>query len=180
MHLRIQEVLAHLDTHRAALERAVADVPPPLRGRRPAAERWSVDEILEHLSLVEARIAQLLASHLAAARAAGLGPERETSPVLPTLDMSRLLDRSQPLTASDSSQPRAGLSASAAWATLTEQRRALRETVLASDGLALGAVSIPHPRLGPLDVYQWLVFLGGHEARHTAQIREVASAVQGC
>lgn len=179
MQSRTQEILAHLDMHRAELERAVAAVPAQLRERRPAAERWSVAEILEHLALVEARIAHLLGDRLAAARAAGLGAERETSPVVPTLDVARLLDRSRPLTASEASQPRAGLDAGAAWAALSEQRRAVREMVLAADGLALGAVSIPHPRLGALDAYQWLVFLGAHEARHAAQVREVAAAIDG-
>ncbi|MFL5576709.1 MAG: DinB family protein, partial [Gemmatimonadaceae bacterium] len=119
MQSRTQEILAHLDTHRAELERAVAAVPAQLRERRPAAERWSVAEILEHLALVEARIAHLLGDRLAAARAAGLGAERETSPVVPTLDVARLLDRSRPLTASEASQPRAGLDAGAAWAALS-------------------------------------------------------------
>jgi DinB superfamily len=179
MHPRTQEILTHLDTCRAALEQAVADVPASLHGRRPAAERWSVSEIIEHLGLVEGRIAPLLITQLGIARAAGLGAERETSPVVPTFDMSRLLDRSKPLTAGDTSLPRAGLSTSAGWAILTEHRRTLREAIIAADGLALGTIHIPHPRLGVLDVYQWLVFVGGHEARHTAQVREVGAAVKG-
>src|SRR3981189_370116 len=99
MHPRTQEILTHLDTCRAALEQAVAEVPTSLHGRRPAAERWSVSEIIEHLGLVEGRIDQLLLTQLDTARAAGLGAERETSPVVPTLDMSGLLDRRRPLTA---------------------------------------------------------------------------------
>jgi hypothetical protein len=36
----------------------------------------------------------------------------------------------------------------------------------------------PHIRgFGLLNLYQWMVFVGGHEARHTAQIREVAVVV---
>jgi hypothetical protein len=178
MHPRTQEILTHLDTCRAALEQAVAEVPASLHGRRPAAERWSVSEIIEHLGLVEGRIAQLLITQLATARAAGLGAERETGPVVPAFDMARLLDRSRPITAGDTSQPRAGLSTSAAWTILTEHRRTLREAIVAADGLALGTIHIPHPRFGMLDFYQWLVFVGGHEARHTAQVREVGVAVK--
>jgi hypothetical protein len=37
----------------------------------------------------------------------------------------------------------------------------------------------PHIRgFGLLNLYQWMVFVGGHEARHTAQIREVAVVVK--
>lgn len=177
MQPRIQEVLTYLDTQRAALERAVAAVPPPLRDRRPAADRWSVAEVLEHLALVEARIAQVIDDRLTAARRDGLGPERENTPVVPTLDVAGLLDRSRRITAQEASQPRGNLSADAAWDALAKRRSATRAMVVAADGLALGDVKSSHPRIGDLDLYQWLVFLGGHEARHTAQIREIAGTL---
>ena len=177
MHPRIAEVLEHLDRHRAALEHAFAEVPVALRDQRPAPDRWSVAEILDHLAIIEGRIAELLAQQIDAARAAGLGPERESSPVVPTIKMERLLDRSRPITARDNSLPRTGCSAQASWKMLTEQREALRNTIRSADGLALGEIVVPHPVLGPINVYQWIVFVGGHEARHTAQIREVAGAL---
>ncbi len=33
--------------------------------------------------------------------------------------------------------------------------------------------SVPHPALGPLDGYQWMLAVAGHSARHTLQILEV-------
>jgi DinB superfamily len=177
MHPRIQEVLAHLDTQRADLEQAVAEVPASLRARRPGPDRWSVAEVLEHLTLVETRIGKLLGDHLTAAREAGLGPERDQTPVVPTLNVAALLDRSRSLTASDASLPRGEQGADAALAALTERRRAVRAMVIGADGLALGDVMIPHTRLGPLNVYQWLLFLGAHEGRHAAQIREIGATI---
>ena len=177
MHPRTQEVLAHLDTHRSALERAVVDVPTPMHRKQPGEGRWSVAEILEHLSLVEGRISQLLTKELDAARVAGLGAEQDTSAVTPTLDVARLLDRSRPLTASESSTPTGTLDTNSAFDVLRAHRRTLRDAVVAADGRALGTIQIPHPRLGTLNVYQWLVFLGAHEARHTEQVREVGAAL---
>lgn len=178
MHPRIAEVLGHFDTSIATLDRAVADVAPALRERRPAPDRWSVAEVLEHVALVEERITQLLVNLLDTARADGLGPERETSPILPTFDLARVLDRSRPVTAGEASWPRAGLDASAAAAALARQREAFRATVLAADGLALGTVSAPNPVLGPLNGYQWVLFVGGHEARHAGQVRDIAAALR--
>jgi uncharacterized damage-inducible protein DinB len=177
MHPRTKEVLDYLDTCRAKLEKAVAELPGALHGERPGEDRWSVSEILEHLSLVEGRIDQLLMKELDAARAAGLAAERETSPVLPTLDLARVTNRSEPITAREGSLPTGTVSTDASLMLLRKLRRALRDAILAADGLALGTIRIPHPRLGTLDLYQWLAFVGGHEARHTAQIREVAAAV---
>lgn len=45
------------------------------------------------------------------------------------------------------------------------------------DGLALGSVTAPHPVLGEIDVYQWLLFLGAHEGRHADQVREIGEAL---
>lgn len=174
MHPCINEVLSYLDVERRALEEAVSAVPPALRERRPTADRWSVSEILEHLALVETRITALLAGRIDAARAAGLGPAREIDPVLPTLDLETILDRSRPLVASEAAQPTGSQDSDAALAELARARGVLREIVLSADGLALEEVIVPHPRFGPLNVYQWLLFVGGHEARHTAQIREAA------
>jgi hypothetical protein len=39
-------------------------------------------------------------------------------------------------------------------------------------------VSWPHPRFGPLTGYQWIAFSGAHEARHAAQIREIAEQLR--
>ncbi len=40
-------------------------------------------------------------------------------------------------------------------------------------------VANPNPRFGELNLHQWLLFLGAHEARHTAQVRETAASVPG-
>ena len=177
MHPRTEEVLTHLDEHRAALEAAFADVPVAQRDQRPAPDQWSVAEILDHLAVVEERATGLLAEQIEAARASGLGPERETSPVVPTLSMKRLLDRTRPIVTPDGARPRTGCSAQASWKLLVEQRERLRDLVMSADGLALGEVAAPHPALGSINLYQWLVFIAGHEARHTAQIREAVTAL---
>ena len=54
-----------------------------------------------------------------------------------------------------------------------ETRRALKEVIASGDGLALGAVSAPHMRLGDLTADEWIAFAGAHAARHADQIREM-------
>ena len=176
MHPRTREILDFLDATRADLRRAVDDVPEALRERRPAPERWSAAEVVEHLSLVEGGIAKMLARPLSDA---GLGEEHDTSPVLGTLPVHRIVNRSRGVSAVDGSHPRGELGMNAAWAALDERRSALLEAVRAADGRAIGAIRFPHPVFGELNAYQWLVFVGAHEARHTAQIREIAESVRG-
>lgn len=177
MHPRISEVLGHLDDTRSALERAVAAVPESARATRPAPESWSVAEIVEHVSLVEARIATALVEKIENAIANGLATESETTPVIAEAFVNDFLDRSERRTASDASQPH-GASLEASWSVLHAQRRRLRDAVMAADGLALGSLRMPHPRVGDIDLYQWLTFLGAHEARHVVQVHEAGAALR--
>jgi len=39
----------------------------------------------------------------------------------------------------------------------------------------LSEVVQPHPVLGPINLYQWALFVGSHETRHTGQVREIAA-----
>ncbi|HEU4565153.1 MAG TPA: DinB family protein [Gemmatimonadaceae bacterium] len=172
MHPRTTELLEQLDTHRAALRRAVEEIPEPQRERRPAPDRWSVAEVLEHLGLVEGSIARLLGGAIAG----GLPPERETSPVVDRLAPARIADRRRRVSSFEPVVPSGALDCAAAWAALERSREELRAVVLAGDGLALGEIVHPHRILGPLDGYQWVLFVAGHEARHAAQIREIAAA----
>jgi DinB family protein len=179
MHPRTEELLNHLERNRAALHSAVDAVPLSLRETRPAADRWSVAEVLEHLGRVEEQLTRLLAAKLAQARLTGaLGPERESGPVTDSLG-AHALDRRRRITAGDRVLPQGAMDVATALATLDKTRANLRELIVAHDGLSLGTVNHPHPAFGVLDGYQWVTFIGTHEARHAAQIREVGQAVGG-
>ena len=60
------------------------------------------------------------------------------------------------------------------WRPSSPCRRRTRTAIESGDGLALGAIRHTHLRFGELDLYQWILFVAEHEARHTAQVREVA------
>jgi hypothetical protein len=174
MHPRLQELFAYLSVRRAALREAVDAVPASHRNERPDADRWSVAEVIEHLAMVEARFATLLGDRLAEAKAAGLAAERETSSILGSYDLAPMLDRSSKHQAPDMVVPQHA-DWQAAWNHLEEVRRSFLAVYTSGDGLALGEVVNHHPRIGKLNLYQWAIWLGGHEARHTEQVREIAA-----
>ena len=178
MQPRIQEVLNHLDTRRADLRAAVDAVPASQRETRPAPDRWSAAEVLEHLAMVEGRMARgIFAKRIDEARANGVGAERDTSPVAPTFDATRVLDRTQPRVAPEPVVPQGGKGAETAWAELQQIREGLRATIVSADGLALVDVIHAHPTLGSMNLYQWALWIAGHEERHAAQVREIAAAL---
>lgn len=178
MYPRTEELLRHLDTQHERLRKAVDSVPRERRETKPSPERWSVAEVIEHLSIVETRIERVFTTKLADARASGqIAPERDMSPVVGTIDMDRVLDRSRRVTAAEAAQPSGKLDADAAWSAYERARDKLCDSVRAADGLALGEIVHPHPVLGPINLYQWIAFVGGHEARHTAQVLELCDTL---
>jgi hypothetical protein len=98
--------------------------------------------------------------------------------VIATFDPSRILDRSRRVTSGERSQPRAGIDADTAQAALARRQQTLRDLLLDWDGLALSELVLPNPVFGPLNVYQWVLFVAGHEGRHAAQIREIAAELR--
>ena len=160
MHSRLEEVLSYLDTQRTALSEAVQLVPAEMRNQKPGPDRWSVAQVLEHLAIIEKRVGMGLTKWVGDAHAADLGPETETSSVMGTLPLDLIVDRSQRRSAPEDVQPGGEIDAAAAWTALEQARATLRAGVMAGDGLALGEVIQKHPVLGPINIYQWLLFVG--------------------
>lgn len=177
MHPRLSEVAQYVADQRRALLAAADPLPGPLWTVRPAGDRWSVADVLEHLHRVERGSAKLIALRVAQAREAGHPRETETGSVMESLAHARLTDRSRPIAAPERVAPEGGWSREAVLAALAESRAVLDAAVAAADGLALGTLRHEHPRLGDIDLYQWLLFIGQHEARHVAQVAEIVDAV---
>lgn len=173
----LNESMANLADARTALRTAVDAVAEDRRGRRPAEDRWSVSEILEHLSLVERRFAAIIALRISEAREAGLGAEQSPREPLPPSLQQMLNDRANRRNAPDAVQPRGTIDAAAAWTELERVRGELRKTVEAADGLALSGVRHNHPVFGTLNIYQLMDFIAGHEMRHARQITGIAEAL---
>ena len=173
MHPRTRELLEYLDTQRAELRAAFDAVPLASRDQPPAPGQWSAVAVIEHLAIVDGRISKVLATKIAEGRAAGVGPETSTDAILPSINVGLVLDRTTRVTAPEVLRP-TGLDADAAWAALERATVAVRAAVVECDGLALSTITHRHPLFGPLSLYYWIAFVGAHEARHAAQIRESA------
>jgi len=171
MHPRTDELLRYVDAQRAVLRDAFDAVPAENRNRPPAPGQWSPVGIIEHLAIVDSRIAHMITKRVAEARETGLEAETSIEPILSTIDVNYVVDRVTRVTAPEVLHP-TGLDADAAWAALDRATAAFREAVAKADGLALSNVMHPHPIMGPLSLYTWIAFVGAHEARHAAQIRE--------
>jgi hypothetical protein len=176
MHTHLTEVLSRLDEARSTLRGAIDAIPPAMHRQRPAADRWSAAEILEHLTLVERIFGSRILNALDAARS-GLTAEAHPRAPLPDAVEQRMGDRVNKRQAPEPAQPTGTMDVANGWAALERNHSTLRAALAGCDGLALSQVTLDHPFFGTMNVYQWIELMAAHEGRHTEQIREVAAAL---
>ena len=137
---------------------------------------WTVAEIVEHLSVIAHRLTQLATMMVGkvesvAAAAGGAATGAHFKPF--SLDEQAERARGQKFVAPEEVRPRGGVRVADSLARLKQSRaalEALRERIERAD---LSAATYPHPAFGPLNLYQWLAFIGLHEERHLNQIERL-------
>jgi hypothetical protein len=78
MHARLAETMTFVEEKRRELLQSFEGIDGEKLCRRVAPDGWSVAEILEHLGMVESRVARLITKRVGQAREAGLGEEKST------------------------------------------------------------------------------------------------------
>lgn len=174
MHPRILELLKYIDAQDTRLRETFALVPQERRTERPAPDRWSAVEIVQHCVLVEQLIITLL--HGLVERARALPPESDDSALLPMKSVARVEIRTHRVRTVPPAEP-ADAQPARIWNDYAAARARLKMLIAAADGLALGHVTAPHPYLGEFTGYEWIAFAGSHAARHADQIREMTSSL---
>lgn len=172
-YLSTEQILARLSAERAGLVARLERIPAARQNVRPTPERWSVAEVLEHLVRLEMGLTKLLALKGQAPPAADV--PAPPADALGTPQFGALVrDRSKPLEAPERVRPEGKLSAEEALARLQAARAALLEAFASADAEALDRQTHVHPFFGPLTLRSWMALAADHEARHAAQIGEIA------
>jgi hypothetical protein len=175
MHPQLSAALERLDSATRDLHEVAAAIPGALHARRPSADRWSINEVLEHISIVEQLFVGSLIHSIGTAKNAGLAGEVDQPEMLSEQLQMTVEDRGVPRTAPERAQPTGTIDATAALTAIAEQHARLRGALASVAGLRVSAVAMEHRAFGMLNVYQWVDLIAGHERRHLAQIRETAA-----
>jgi hypothetical protein len=173
MNPRINELIEYLDHERADLDRAIAAVPAERHRSKPSTEGWCAAEVVNHLAITDRRVTALLTKVAGEAKGNGATPDVDTSPILPGIDVRRVLDRTSKIR-NPRADPAADCSMNDGLAALDAARKDLKALLRQPDLPDLGGVTAPHPAFGPLTGYEWVAFMAAHTHRHADQIREIA------
>ena len=138
---------------------------------KPAPDRWSVAEVAEHITVSETTIMGLIQHPLMQSPAA---PEkREQVKGKDQLILEKVPDRSHKAQAPEMLRPTGRWATEADLTKAFEDARKANMDYIRTTNDDLRDHFYDHPAFGTLDGYQWLLLLGTHSARHTAQILEV-------
>ncbi|HEX2694092.1 MAG TPA: DinB family protein [Gemmatimonadaceae bacterium] len=177
MHARLAEVMDYVEQKRRELLESLTGTPEDRLHYRVTESSWTVAQILEHLRLVEAGVARLIAKRVGQAKDSGVKEEPSTESVMPSFDAYGKQLANAVLVSPEPVRPSGDVRHSEALAGLRSSREALRAATASANGLALGEIKHTHPILGELDLYQWLIFLGQHEERHRKQIERTLQSI---
>ncbi|MEW6206990.1 MAG: DinB family protein [Acidobacteriota bacterium] len=170
---KIQEIADKISIWRETLLASINGLSGAQINFKPAEGEWSIADILHHLALADeanVRLSGLFFRQI----------KEQSVPADPSPDGSALdcMDKFRDGLSGKAKAPErvAPLSHLAAEESLARMRASREKLIEAMSGLSaydLSRVSFPHPLLGALNGYQWLMIAGLHEIRHAAQIERI-------
>ncbi len=175
----VEEMLDSIDETRNRLLARVESLSAAECEKRRSPDIWSVAEIIEHLSISEDGVMKLIGMMLAKAEAAGRGA-KETGRRFEPVSIDHFTERSlkEKYEAPEFIRPRGGVALADSIARMQQMRATLHEIRPRLEAADLTDARYPHPIFGPLNAYQWILFLGAHEERHLRQVERILSEAQ--
>jgi hypothetical protein len=164
-----KQLTQYLADTRERLLRGPRSLTPEQLDYKPAPDRWSVGEILEHLAVAEGRLLPRIEEVLRGSpdptkRSAWEGRDEAL--------LQSVASRAPRVHAPDHIQPAGRWRGEELFGQLEAVRQHTSEFA-ATTNSDLRRYFYPHPVLGELDCYQWLLITGAHFERHRAQVEEV-------
>ena len=174
---KAEELIGAITRYRQALLDTVAGLSEAQLAYRASDGAWAISDILHHLALTDeanAKLAWRALKH-AGERDLPADPTPDAS-VLNCLDEALAPIRNTRAQAPEFVTPHEHLAATDSATRLQASRARMLEAVEQLAAYDLTQLKYPHPLLGELDMYQWILIAGGHEGRHLAQIGRIKAA----
>ena len=163
--------IRHLDSVHSRLANEIANVEPELLAKRPAADEWSVGEVIHHLLLVEQRVLDELEKGLEQ-------PPQKIGPLKNLIPMRLISWRFIRVSAPKAVTPAGFNNAHETMQTWETCRSRLKQFCASADPKRLKQTAFPHPFLGNINGLAAISMVAYHEERHYKQIREILAKIE--
>ena len=139
---------------------------------KPAPDKWSIAEVAEHIALAEGFIFQVVERSLQAPAKPAMENPRAADERL----LTGVTDRSKKFQAPEPIQPGGKYATVAETMAAFVQERDKHIDYLKETPDPLREHFAPHPVIGELDAFQWILLMSAHTERHVKQIEEVKAS----
>lgn len=168
----IADVYEVNDKIREQLKETIGNLTDEQASALPEGEKWTIAQIVEHLSKVEDGITRISAKLLGKAQENAKTADGKIKISDEFLqNIARAKD--QKFNAPEIVHPQGNQTISESLAKMEENRRRLNELRPLFESVECSGYKFPHPTFGELTAHEWLALVGGHEARHLAQIKRI-------
>jgi DinB superfamily len=144
---------------------------------RPDGEKWSIADVVEHVSLVETAIGRICAMLLAKAEADGRTGDNAVKISDNFIGKSDEIARVK-VEAPERVHPTGEKTMAESMATIDDNQRLLDEMRPLFDSLDGNEYKFPHPFFGDISAIEWLALVGGHKQRHAKQIEKILGKIR--
>lgn len=159
------------------LKQTIADLNDKQLTFLPDGEKWTVTQIVEHIAIVKDGMTKISAKLLAQGQAEGKSSNGNailTENFIQKAGESRRLKFEAP----ERIHPTGNLTVEQSLAKMNEDNEKLEQLRPLFETVECSNHKFPHPFMGDLSAHEWLALIGGHEARHTAQIERIVAEVK--
>jgi hypothetical protein len=144
---------------------------------RPDGEKWSIKQIVEHVSMVEFSMLRICAKLTAAAREGGVPADGSFS-LTPEFNAKTANIDTAKFEAPDRVQPIGEAPIADSLERLDATTASIADLRADLAGYHGTGQKFPHPYFGDLTAAEWLVIRVGHEHRHTNQIERLLKKIR--
>lgn len=168
----IADIYAANDKIHDKLKITIANLSDEQLAYLPDGEKWNVAHIVEHIAIVKDGMSKISAKLLTQAQAAGKTSDGKA--ILTENFATKAAEARQlKFEAPDRVRPTGNLTINESLAKMEESNQALEKLRPLFETVECSDFKFPHPFMGELSAHEWLALVGGHEARHTAQIEKI-------
>lgn len=163
---------------RENLQATLANISTDEAATLPNGEKWSIQHIVEHISMVETGVSMICSRMLDAAKAEGKLADGTFKLSDKFRESLAQLATGIKVEAPERVQPTGDVAVPDSLAKLTAATDALKALRTDLESIDVTDKTFPHPYFGPLTAAEWLVVAGLHERRHTAQIEALLTKIR--
>ena len=173
----IADIYSANENARDNLAAIVTTISPDEATVLPEGEKWTIQQIVEHLTLVDHGISRICSTLLEGAKALGK-PSDGTIKVSADFNEKAAVVDDVKIEAPERVQPTGNVSIFEGLYKMAANREAF--TAMRSDleKYDLLEPKFPHPYFGDITAAEWLIVAGAHENRHAKQIEKLLAKIR--